>query len=288
MAEGIVYKALSGFYYVETDNETAECRARGRFRLEKNAPLVGDRVEFKPTEPGKGYLTSILPRKNVFVRPPVANIEKMIIVASAVIPVTDPFLIDRLTVTACNNGCEAIICINKCDLDMAGTLFDTYSAAGFTTIRTSAKTGEGLDEMLFAMRGGICALTGNSGVGKSSILNKLDSDFGIATGEVSKKLGRGRHTTRHVELFKLPGDVLIADTPGFSAYETEGTAAKEDLQFLFPDIEPFVGQCRFSDCAHIKEPDCAVLGALERGDLMRSRHASYVRLYEEASAYKPW
>ena len=288
MAEGIIYKALSGFYYVETENETAECRARGRFRLEKNTPLVGDRVEFKPTEPGKGYLTAILPRKNMFVRPPVANIDLMIIVASAAIPVTDPFLIDRLTVTAHNSYCKSLICINKCDLDRADRLFGIYEAAGFTTIRTSAETGEGLDDLLGAMAGNVCALTGNSGVGKSSLLNMLDRDFRIAVGDVSKKLGRGRHTTRHVELFKLPGDALIADTPGFSAFDAETAIEKEELQHLFPDFEPYVGKCRFSDCAHVKEPDCAVLEALREGALMETRHASYVRLHESASAYRQW
>ena len=288
MAEGIVYKAISGFYYVEANGETAECRARGRFRLEKSSPLVGDRVEYMSTGPGKGYLTSILARKNEFVRPPVANIDTMIIVASAAIPVTDPYLIDRMTVNAHHNECTSIICINKCDLDPAERLFDVYTAAGFRTIRTSAETGEGMDALLSAMQGGVCALTGNSGVGKSSILNMLDSNFGIAVGEVSKKLGRGRHTTRHVELFRLSGGALIADTPGFSTFETDRAIAKEELQFLFPEFEQYIGQCRFSDCAHIKEPDCAVLEALESGAVMQTRHASYVRLYEHVSQHKEW
>jgi len=288
MAEGIVYKAISGFYYVEANGETAECRARGRFRLEKNSPLVGDRVEYMSTGPGKGYLTSILTRRNEFVRPPVANIDTMIIVASAAIPVTDPYLIDRMTVNAHHNDCRSVICINKRDLDPAESLFKVYSAAGFQTVRTSAETGEGLDELLTAMQGGVCALTGNSGVGKSSILNMLDSNFGIATGEVSKKLGRGRHTTRHVELFRLSGGALIADTPGFSTFDTDKTIAKEDLQYLFPEFDPYIGLCRFSDCAHITEPDCAILEALENRAIMETRHASYVRLYKLASLRKEW
>jgi ribosome biogenesis GTPase len=279
--EGRIYKALSGFYFVETDSGTAVCRARGRFRVEKNTPLVGDKVRFIHTEPGKGYLTELLPRNNVFVRPPVANVDKLVIVASASIPVTDPFLIDRMTVTARKCGCESIICMNKCDLDPADRLFDIYNSAGFATIRTSAETGEGLGALLEAMSGGLCVLAGNSGVGKSSILNMFDREFRINVGEVSKKLGRGRHTTRHVELYKLPGDSIVADTPGFSAYEAESPADREELSSLFPDISAFGDACRFHDCAHIKEPGCTVLSALERGDLQKTRYESYVRMYRQ-------
>jgi len=286
MAEGFIIKALSGFYYVEAAGETVECRARGRFRLDKSTPLVGDRVEFTPTEQGRGYLTSIFPRKNEFARPPVANIDKMVIVASAAIPVTDPFLIDRMTAIAQKNGCESVVCINKCDLDPARRLYGIYSAAGFKTIRTSAETGEGILELAEAIRGVISAFTGNSGVGKSSILNMIDPDFHISTGDVSSKLGRGRHTTRHVELYKLACGALVADTPGFSAFDTEQITDKEELQHLFPDFEPYIGKCRFLDCAHMKEPGCAVTGALEAGTLQRTRHSSYARLYEQAIEYK--
>jgi len=288
MAEGIIFKAISGFYYVESCNGTAECRARGRFRLEGSTPLVGDRVEYSPSEPGKGYITSILPRKNSFVRPPIANVDKMIIVASAATPVTNPYLIDRLTAIALKNACEPIICINKRDLDPAKELFAIYSSAGFRTIRTSAETGEGADELSDAVGGSVCVFTGNSGVGKSSILNMLDPDFRISVGDLSKKLGRGRHTTRHVELYKLPHDALIADTPGFSAFDTQRLALKEELQYLFADFEPFLGGCRFLDCAHIKEPGCSVLEALAEGKLQKTRHDSYARLYELACEQKEW
>jgi len=288
MAEGIIFKALSGYYYVESGDETFECRARGRFRLEKSVPLVGDRVEFSHTGAGRGLLTSILPRKNSFVRPPIANIDKMVIIASAVIPVSDPYLIDRMTVVARKSGCEPIICINKCDLDPAKKLYEIYSQSGFQTFRTSAETGEGLLSLQNAIQGSVCAFTGNSGVGKSSILNMLDRDFNISVGDISKKLGRGRHTTRHVELFKLPCGAMIADTPGFSAYDTQRLALKDELDRFFPDFEPYLGQCRFIDCAHIKEPGCAVREALEAGILQKSRHASYVRLYEQARDYKEW
>jgi len=288
IVEGIIFKALSGFYYVESEGTQTQCRARGKFRLEGITPLVGDRVEFTGTEPGRGVLNKILPRKNAFIRPPIANIEKMVIIASAAIPVTDPYLIDRMTAIAHKNGCESVICINKLDLDPAVKLYDIYSAAGFKTIRTSAKTCDGIAELSNTIRGFFCAFTGNSGVGKSSILNTLDPEFQISVGDVSKKLGRGRHTTRHVELFKLSCGAIIADTPGFSAFDTDRLAAPTDLQHLFPDFEPFIGGCRFMDCAHIKEPGCNVLDALGEGKLQKTRWDSYARLYEQALEYKEW
>ena len=284
MREGIIFKAMSGFYYVESVEGTVECRARGRFRLEKCSPLVGDRIEYKPTERGKGILTTVFPRKNEFIRPPIANIDKMVIVASAAIPVTEPYLIDKMTAIAYKNNCEAIICINKCDLDPAKRLYDIYTAAGFRTIRTSAETGEGCEELQDAVKDAISAFTGNSGVGKSSILNFLNPSFRISVGDVSKKLGRGRHTTRHVELYKLPYDTIVADTPGFSAFDTNRLADKNDVQQLFPDLTPYIGECRFVDCAHIKEPECAILEAMREGKLQKTRYNSYVRMYEQAKA----
>ena len=224
----------------------------------------------------------------MFTRPPVANIDKMVIVASAAIPVTSPFLIDRMSVVAQKKNCEPIICINKCDLNPAKHLHEIYTSAGLKTIKTSAETGEGLSELLEAIKGSVCAFTGNSGVGKSSILNSVFPGFNITVGEISQKLGRGRHTTRHVELYKLPGGAIIADTPGFSAFDTEKLAAKEDIQYLFPDFQDYIGECRFTDCAHIKEPGCAVIEALEAKKLQKTRHDSYVKLYQEAKDYKEW
>ena len=288
MAEGIIVKAMSGFYYVESADGTVECRARGLFRLEKNAPLVGDHVEYDPTESGKGYLKSIKPRKNEFTRPPVANIDIIVIIASAALPVTDPYLVDRMTVIAEKNNCKSVICLNKCDLDPADKLYDIYNAAGFVTVRMSAETGQGTNNLVNAIGGSLCAFTGNSGVGKSSILNTLEPNFDIKTGEISKKLGRGRHSTRHVELFKLPGGTMVADTPGFAAFDSTYITSKESIQLLFPDFTDYIGKCRFRDCAHIKEPGCAILSALEAGELQESRHRSYVRLYEQAAGFNEW
>ena len=288
MIEGIIYKALSGFYYVSSAEGTAECRARGRFRIEKNIPLVGDRVRYTATEPGKGILTDVLPRINSFIRPPLANIDKMVIVASETIPVTDPYLIDRLTAIATKSNCEPVICINKLDLDQADRLYDIYKNAGYTVLRTSAVTHEGIDGLKEAIKSVTSAFTGNSGVGKSSILNAIDPDFRITVGDISRKLGRGRHTTRHVELYQLSCGALVADTPGFSAFDTGHITVKDDLQNLFRDFESYIGKCRFLDCAHIKEPGCAVLEALDSGKLEKSRHDSYKRLYEQALEYKEW
>jgi len=288
MLEGIIYKAMSGYYYVKSAEETAECRARGRFRLDKQIPLVGDHVSYTSTEPGKGVLTSISPRKNSFIRPPLANIDKMVIVVSEAIPVTDTFLIDKMTVIAENNNCEPLICINKTDLDTAERLFDIYTKVGYNTIRTSAATGEGIEELIVGINKSTCAFTGNSGVGKSSILNAIEPNFKITVGDISKKLGRGRHTTRHVELYSLRCGAVVADTPGFSAFDTGYIAEKEELQNLFPDIMNYTGSCRFYDCSHIKEPDCSVLSALKEGKIQSSRHESYIRLYNQALEYKEW
>ena len=287
---GKIYKAMSGFYYVEADGETVECRARGRFRLDKITPLVGDNVTFSDSTEGKGYITEILPRRNAFVRPAVANIDVMVIVAAAVIPVTDPFLIDRVTAMAQSHDCEVVICINKCDVDPGDKLFEIYTKAGFDVIRTSAKSGIGIDELSSKISGKVCAFTGNTGVGKSSILNAMHPGLVIKTGDVSEKLGRGRHTTRHVELFKLTNGAVIADTPGFSSFDVDQMEVikKENLQYAFLDFAPYIENCRFTNCSHIKERGCAVIEALNNGEIQKTRHDSYVRLYEQAKNIKEW
>ena len=287
--EGTILKALSGFYYVQCGEELITTRARGKFRYKKITPLVGDRVAITVQEDGSGSLDEILPRRNFFQRPAVANIDQMVIICSGAIPVTDPFLVDRITALAESKNCEPIICINKWDLVQAEELYNIYTAAGFHTIKVSAETGLGIEELRGLLAGKVSAFTGNSGVGKSSILNALEPDFGIATGEISEKLGRGRHTTRHVELFAVSGG-LIADTPGFSAFDTDKgeIREKEVLQHTFREFKPYLDQCRFIGCAHVKEKGCAVLAALKAGDIQPSRHRSYVRLYELAKENKPW
>lgn len=292
MSRGTILKALSGFYYVD-DGSSAPlmaCKARGRFRHEKITPLVGDAVEFTKLPDGSGMVDEILPRSNQFQRPAVANIDQLIIIASGAIPVTDPYLIDRMISIAEWKGCEPIICINKCDLNEAQVLFETYRGAGLHTLRVSAETGEGLDGLYAAIAGKVSAFTGNSGVGKSSILNALEPGFSLQVGEISDKLGRGRHTTRHVELFRLRNGAIVADTPGFSSFDTEELegCGKEELPHTFREFAPYLDNCRFVGCAHVKERDCAILEALREGKIAKSRHESYVRLYEQAAQRKPW
>ena len=291
METGIIMKALSGFYYVDPgDGSLIACRARGKFRHQHITPLVGDRVEFTALEDGFGMVDEILPRKNEFLRPAVANIDQLVIIASGAIPVTDPFLIDRMTSLAESKGCDSIICINKCDLERADDLYGIYTAAGFPTVRVSAETGEGIEELMSLISGKVSAFTGNSGVGKSSILNTLEPGFSLAVGQVSERLGRGRHTTRHVELFRLKNGAVVADTPGFSSFDTDQTEVrqKESLAATFREFRPYLEQCRFVGCAHVKEKGCAVREAVKQGTIPPSRHASYVRLYEQAKAHKEW
>ena len=287
--QGRIIKALSGFYYVLADNETVQCRARGRLRLEENAPLVGDVVEFQ-RQGATGTVLSIEPRKNRFIRPAVANLDQLVIFASGAIPRTDPFLIDRVAAIAASQEVEVVLVVNKIDLDEALDLRRIYRNAGFRVIPASAVTGQGVEDLRRAISGKLCAFTGNSGVGKSSLLNRLDPDFSIQVGQVSQKLGRGRHTTRHVELYPLAGGTWVADTPGFSSFDTDrmDLVVKENLQYAFADFAPYLGECRFHDCAHLKEPDCAVTRALREGKIEQSRYNSYVRLYEHASQFKSW
>ena len=224
-------------------------------------------------------------------RPAVANIDQLVIIAAGVIPVTDPFLIDRVAAIAdSKEGCDCLVCINKCDLSAADELFETYTRAGFRTLRVSAETGEGMNELAAAIAGKVSAFTGNSGVGKSSILNCLEPDFQLQVGEVSEKLGRGRHTTRHIELFRLKNGAIVADTPGFSSFDTERMELlrKEDLEKAFREFRPYLDGCHFTGCAHVKEKGCAVLEAVEAGKIPKSRHESYVRLYEQAKEIKDW
>jgi len=290
MSEGIICKALSGFYYVDDGQAVTACRARGKHRYAKLTPLVGDRVRFTPLEGGNGALDEILPRKNEFYRPAVANIDLLVVVASQAVPVTDPFLIDRVAAIAAGRGCETLVCVNKCDLEPGEDLARIYKRAGFPTLQVSAETGEGLDKLRQAIADKVCAFTGNSGVGKSSILNALETDFSLATGEISNKLGRGRHTTRHVELFRLSCGALAVDTPGFSSFDVDKMelARKEELQYAFREFAPFLGKCRFQDCAHVKEKGCAVIEAVRVGEIPPTRHQSYIRLYEQARAIPDW
>ena len=289
MVTGRIVRSISGFYDVQTPGKLISCRARGILRKNGESPLTGDMVQIT-VEKGKGMVEKILPRRNSFVRPAVANVDALVVFAANVNPVTEPFLIDRVAAIAGDQEVPVILCINKCDLDPALDLVRVYSHAGFSVICTSAETGEGVEALRSLIRGKLVAFTGNSGVGKSSILNRLSPKLALATGEVSEKLGRGRHTTRHVELYDLGEDTYVMDTPGFSSFDTDqmDVILKENLQYACPDFGRFLGQCQFHDCSHRKEPGCAVRAAVAAGELEPTRYDSYLRLYEKASQFKAW
>ena len=287
--ENRIVKALSGFYYVQTEDGILECKARGHFRKEGISPLVGDLVTVS-RQGGKGMVEQILPRRNCFVRPAVANIDLLVILASCAVPATEPFLIDRVLAIALHQHVEPLLVINKDDLAPAAPLAEIYAHAGFPVLVTSAKTGQGIEALREMIAGKLSAFTGNSGVGKSSLLNCLHPGLSLATGEVSEKLGRGRHTTRHIELYSLGDGTYVADTPGFSSFDTERMelVLKEELADVFPDFSPYVGACQFPDCAHLKEPGCAVWQALQDGAIEKTRYDSYARLYELAKQIRLW
>lgn len=285
MKQGRIVKALSGFYDVDLGDRVVTCKARGRLRKADQSPLVGDLVIID-----QGMVQEIQPRRNWFVRPAVANLDLLVLLASEVIPVTEPFLIDRITAIAGDQNVPVAIVVNKTDLSGEGRLTEIYRRAGYQVIPTSAVTGQGIEELRTLITGKVVALSGNSGVGKSSVLNRLAPELHLATGEVSEKLGRGRHTTRHIQLFTLPGSTYVADTPGFSSFDTEQMEwiLKENLPYAFPDFAPYLGRCRFRDCTHRREPGCAVTEALANGDIEPTRYESYTKLFDLAAAHKPW
>jgi len=286
---GRIIRSISGFYDVQTPDGVVTCRGRGSLRKNQETPLTGDLVEIT-VENGKGMVEKLLPRRNRFVRPAVANVDALVVFAANVNPVTEPFLIDRVAAIAGDQEVPVYILINKCDLDPATDLEKIYRNAGFPVIVASAETGEGVEQLRALIAGKLTAFTGNTGVGKSSMLNKLCPQLQLATGEVSQKLGRGRHTTRHVELYCLGEDTYVADTPGFASFDTEqmDVILTDNLQYAFGDFAPYLGKCQFHDCSHRKEPGCAVRQAVEQGSVETTRYDSYLRLYEKSSQIHPW
>ena len=286
---GRIIRSISGFYDVQTPQGVVTCRGRGSLRKQHESPLTGDMVEIT-VENGKGMVERVLPRRNRFIRPAVANVDALVVFAANVNPVTEPYLIDRVAAIAGDQEVAVYICINKCDLDPAVDLARIYQNAGFPVITASAETGEGVEELRTLLKGKLTAFTGNTGVGKSSMLNRLCPGLGLATGQVSEKLGRGRHTTRHVELYCLGDNTFVADTPGFASFDTEqmDVILKDNLQYAFGDFAPYLGRCQFHDCSHRAEPGCAVRQAVEANDVEKTRYDSYLRLYELSSQIKTW
>ncbi len=267
-----------------------ECKARGSFRKSGFSPLVGDRVEFEILDNTHGVINSLNDRKNVLQRPNVANIDKLFIVSSFQTPAPNSFIIDKLTAIAEYNNIEPIIVFNKCDMGSFESWTEIYENAGLKAFVVSAQTGEGIDRLKAELKDSVSAFTGNSGVGKSSILNRLLGESVIKTGEVSEHLGRGRHTTRHIEAYRLSFGGYVFDTPGFSALDVQefDYSFKEALPQLFPDFNDYIYDCKFSSCTHTKEAGCAVINAVNIGKIEKTRHQSYLQLFEELKELKAW
>lgn len=287
--QGIIIRLLGGFYYVESDNEIIECKARGVFRKKGMSPVVGDRVEITIPKDGYASIDNILPRTNKIIRPAIANLDKLIIVSSVCEPSPNLFIIDKMTATAINKEIEPVVVFSKTDLKSADEYIQAYKTSGIKTIAFSSITGQGATEVKALLKNSVVAFTGNSGVGKSSLLNYLFPSLDIATGDISKKLGRGRHTTRSVELYKTDGG-YVADTPGFSTVDLERYELinKDDLAICFPEFIEYVNMCKFKSCAHTCEKGCAVLQAVKDGKISKSRHNSYVEMYNEVKDIKEW
>lgn len=286
---GLIVKGIGGFYYVESDGEIFECKARGIFRKERITPLVGDKVCITIDEHSKNSIDEILERRNSFNRPPISNVDNLVIVSSTCEPKPNLLIIDRLTTVAYHKNVRPIIVFTKDDLQDATEFIEIYRSTGIETFAVSNKTGDGVEQLKSILDGSISVFTGNSGVGKSSLLNCIQPDFTLETAEISQKLGRGRHTTRHVELFKI-GNGYIADTPGFSSldFETNDIIMKDDLAECFPEFSEYLGSCKFTSCSHINDKGCRIVEALNEGKIHKSRHESYVALYNEVKNIKDW
>ena len=291
MPNGKIIKGIGGFYYVETADVIYECKARGVFRKKGITPLVGDDVSFSVNENAENTIDEILNRKNFLVRPPLANLDRLFIISSSVDPEINTFVIDRIITIAEFKDIEPIIVFTKTDLsDNYKKYENIYKKAGFNVICCNNINGEGSDMIKPLLKGKISAFTGNTGVGKSSLLNAIDETLTLSTGQTSKKLGRGRHTTRHCELFKSCGG-YVADTPGFSSvdFEKGERILKDDLPYCFREFRPYLQDCMFMlSCSHTKDKGCAVISALERGDISISRHQSYVQFYNEVKDINKW
>lgn len=287
--EGTIIKGIGGFYYVEVADVIYECKARGVFRKNKISPLPGDRVKFTVNDGAENTIDEIFSRRNVLVRPPIANIDRLFVVTSVCDPKPNTLVIDKLIAIAEKNDIEPVLVITKTDLGNPSVLEEIYKTAGFETVITSAETGVGIDRIRELIEGHISAFAGNTGVGKSSLLNSVDSSLSLQTGEISDKLGRGRHTTRHIELFRICGG-YIADTPGFSSLDFQNAEKilKDELPFCFREFEDYLGTCKFSTCSHTHDKGCSIIEAVNDGKIHPSRHENYIAMYNEVKDLKEW
>lgn len=282
-------KSIGGFYYVRCEDKEYECKARGSFRKKGSSPVAGDRVEISVPDEGYCAIENILPRKNKLKRPALANIDALVIVCSTVDPMPNYSVIDKMTAAAVNNGMTPVLAVSKNDIKNGDEVCEIYRKSGIMTFQCSPEDKAGVDALREFLKGKVSAFTGNSGVGKSTLLNQLFPSLELATGQISEKLGRGRHTTRVVELFELDG-CYVADTPGFSTVDLQRyeMIEKEQLQYCFPEFEKYLGQCQFTSCSHTCEKGCKILDAVQNGEIAESRHKSYVQMYNEVKDIKRW
>ena len=289
--KGRIIKGIGGFYYVETPQGVFECKAKGKFRKEKISPLAGDRVTVTVRDSQENTIDCIHERKNMLIRPPVANIDKLMIIVSVASPLPNPLIIDKLTVIAERNNIEPVIVITKADLDevKAKELYDVYVSTGYRVYIFSSTDKRNLDEIRKEFADCMTALTGNSGAGKSTLLNSVDENLGLATGEISDKLGRGRHTTRQAEIFHL-AEGLVIDSAGFSSIEFAGRNVflASDIQYSFKEFEVYISDCRFNGCTHINTKGCSVIEAVENNIISKSRYESYISMFNELKDIKSW
>ena len=292
---GIIVKSTGGLYTVEKQDGThEECRAKGAFRHSGITPLAGDRVVFEKQEGKEGFITKIMERKNSLIRPAVANVDLLCVVTAIKDPDPDLFILDKLMAVAKKNDIDVLVIINKIDTADPAPLKRVYNEAGFETVEISAVNKDeydtAIEKIRHAVNGKICFFTGASGVGKSSVLNAVFSQLSLETGEISKNIRRGKHTTRVTTLFKMGENTYVGDTPGFSMLDVAGFNMLDTQSLLssFPDIEKYALNCKYKKCTHVCEDGCGVIEALNRGEIVKSRHESYVSLFNELKSIKPW
>lgn len=290
MERGLLRKGIGGFYYVEAADTIYEAKARGIFRKRGITPLAGDMVDISIEDDGTCTIEEIGERKNALVRPPVANLDQLFLVVSVLHPSPNLLVLDKMLAGAEQKGISPVIVFSKTDLEDCSEYLEIYRNTGIPVVTVSSVTGDGVEQVRKMLKGKLSAFSGNSGVGKSSLLNRIDDQLSLPTAEISQKLGRGRHTTRQVELLKLGSDTYVADTPGFSSVDMVQTdlIRKENLAHDFREFAPYLDQCRFPSCSHTKEKGCAILAALQEGKISPSRHQSYVAMYDEIKNIKEW